>query len=171
MARTDHLDLASLRLRPGEGRRLELSIVQEGLELGGERYEVAPADVDARLDVACMVGGGFTLRLRFSARVSGPCMRCLEPAVLEVAIDAREVDAPGGGEELDSPYVEGGVLDVRRWAHDAVSLALPTPLACEPGCLGLCPVCAVRLASAGPDHHHDPGPDPRWEALRRLKLE
>ena len=171
MARTDRLDIGSLRLRPGEGRRLELSVAQEGLELGGERYAVEPADVAATLDVSRMVGGGLGMRLRFAARVSGPCMRCLEPAAVDVAIDAREVDVPAGGEELDSPYVEDGVLDVRRWVHDAVALALPTPLLCEDGCLGLCPVCAVRLAAAGPDHHHEAAPDPRWEALRRLKLE
>jgi len=34
-------------------------------------------------------------------------MRCLEPAAPLVAVDAREVDLPGGGEELDSPYVDG----------------------------------------------------------------
>jgi uncharacterized protein len=171
MVRTDRLDIESLRLRPGEGRRLELLVAQEGFELGGERYAVEPADVDVILDVSRMVGGGLGMRLRFDARVSGPCMRCLEPAAVAVAIDAREVDVAGGGEELESPYVEAGVLDVRRWVHDAVALALPTPLLCEEGCLGLCPVCAVRLASAGPDHHHDAAPDPRWEALRQLKLE
>jgi len=171
MSVTDRLDLASLRLRPGEGRRLDLSVEQEALELGGERYELEPRTVEVTLDVASLVGGGHTLRLRLGARASGPCMRCLDPAALELAIDAREVDVPGEGEELDSPYVEGAVLDLRRWAHDAVALALPTPLLCEPGCLGLCPVCAVRLAQAGPDHHHEAAPDPRWEALRQLKLE
>jgi uncharacterized protein len=171
MTRTDRLDLGSLRLRPGEARRLELSVAQEGLELGGERYVVEPADVEVILDVSRMVGGGLGLRLRFAAAVSGPCMRCVEPAAVDVAIDAREVDVPGGGEELESPYVEDDELDVRRWVHDAVALALPTPLLCEDGCLGLCPVCAVRLATAAPDHHHEAAPDPRWEALRQLKLE
>jgi uncharacterized protein len=171
MVRTDRLDIETLRLRPGEGRRLELLVAQEGLELGGERYEVEPADVEVTLEISRMVGGGLGMRLRFAARVSGPCMRCVEPAAVDVAIDAREVDVPDGGEELESPYVEGGALDLRRWVHDAVALALPTPLLCEQGCLGLCPVCAVRLVSAGPDHHHDTAPDPRWEALRQLKLE
>ena len=36
------LDLASLRLGAGEGRRLELRVPVEGLELGGERYEARP---------------------------------------------------------------------------------------------------------------------------------
>jgi uncharacterized protein len=171
MVRTDRLDVDSLRLRTGEGRRLELLVAQEGLELGGERYAVEPAEVEVTLDISRMVGGGLGMRLRFGARVSGPCMRCLEAAAVDVAIDVREVDVADGGEELESPYVEGGALAVRRWVHDAVALALPTPLLCEAVCLGLCPICAVRLSAAGPDHRHDAAPDPRWEALRRLRLE
>jgi uncharacterized protein len=171
MARTDAFDLGGLRLGVGEGRRLELEIAQDPLELAGERYEIGPRLLPATLEVSRVVGGGYALRLRFEATLSGPCMRCLDPAELTLAIDAREVDVPGGGEELDSPYVDGDVVDVRRWAHDAVALAAPTQVLCAPTCPGLCPVCAVPLARAAPDHHHDPEPDPRWEKLRGLKLE
>jgi uncharacterized protein len=78
---------------------------------------------------------------------------------------------PGGGEELDSPYLDGDHVDVRRWAHDAVVLAAPSQVLCRDDCLGLCPVCAVPLAQAGPDHRHESAPDPRWEKLRELRLE
>jgi uncharacterized protein len=171
MARTDLFDLAGLRLAPGEGARLELEVAQDALELAGERYAIEPPLVPATLEVSRLLGGGYALRLRFDATLSGPCMRCLEPASLAVPIDSREVDVPGGGEELDSPYVNGHVVDVRRWAHDAVALASPSQMLCAPGCLGLCPVCAVPLADAGPDHHHEPEPDPRWEKLRELRFE
>ena len=171
MTRTDHFDLGALRLAPGEGRRFELEVAQEPLELAGERYELGPEQVGVMLEVSRMVGGGFALRLRFEVTVSGPCMRCLETAALRLAIDAREIDAPGGGEELSSPYVEGDVLDVRHWAHDAVALALPDQVLCDADCLGLCPVCAAVLARAGPDHHHERDPDPRWAKLRDLRLD
>ena len=78
---------------------------------------------------------------------------------------------PGGGEELDSPYVDEIAVDVRRWAHDAVALATPSQVLCAPDCLGLCPVCAVALARAGPDHYHEPAPDPRWEKLRGIRFD
>ena len=53
-------------------------------------------------------------------------MRCLEPAATEIRIDAREVDQPASrDEELRSPYVTDGELDVGRWANDSVVLALP----------------------------------------------
>jgi uncharacterized protein len=171
MARTDVFDLGGLRLSGAEGRRLELEIAQDGLELAGERYTIGPPLVTATLDTSRLLGGGYALRLRFDATVSGACMRCLEPAVVTLAVDAREVDMPGGGEELDSPYVDGDLVDVRRWAHDAVALATPSQVLCAPDCLGLCPVCAVALARAGPDHHHEPAPDPRWEKLRGIRFD
>ncbi|HZC12983.1 MAG TPA: DUF177 domain-containing protein, partial [Thermoleophilaceae bacterium] len=114
---------------------------------------------------------GYSLRLRASVPLEGPCMRCLEGAGREIAIDAREVDQPGGGEELDSPYLEEEQLDVRAWARDALALALPTQIVCRDECLGLCSVCGENLNEAGPEHTHEPEPDPRWAALRELKLE
>ena len=171
MARTDLLDLGGLRLAPGEGRRLSLEVAQGSLELAGEEYAIEPEQVPVTLEVSRLLGGGQALRLSLEATLRGPCMRCLEPAALVVAVDAREVDVPGGGEELDSPYVEGEVLDLRQWVHDAVVLASPAQVLCEPQCPGLCPVCAVALARAGPDHHHEREPDPRWAKLRELDLE
>jgi uncharacterized protein len=170
MARTDLFDLAGLRLHSGEGRRLDLEVEQEPLELAGATYQLAPTELPVRLDVSRTTGGGYALRLRATATVSGPCMRCLEPAAPVFEVDAREVDVPGGGDELDSPYLAGELLDLRRWAHDAVALAAPDQVLCTPDCPGLCPICAVALASAGPDHHHEREPDPRWEKLRELDL-
>jgi uncharacterized protein len=164
-------DLGSLRLSAGEGRQLELEAPIEPLVLGSERYVAEPARVPVELTISRMIGGGYALRLRFSAAIRGPCMRCLREASPSVEVDAREVDRPGGGEELDSPYVHGETLDLAGWARDAFALALPAKILCREDCAGLCPVCAVDLADAGPDHHHESAPDPRWARLRELKLE
>lgn len=169
--RTDSLDLGRFRLVSGEGRRLDLEVAVEAFDFGGERYSVDGGTVDARLDVARMTGGGYSLRLRFVADLSGPCMRCLDPARLAVAVDAREIDKPGGGDELDSPYVDGEELDVRAWARDALALALPPSVLCREGCAGLCPECGENLNSAGPEHAHERPPDPRWAKLRELRLD
>jgi uncharacterized protein len=98
-------------------------------------------------------------------------MRCLQEARPVVAVDSREVDQPGGGDDLRSPCLDEEDLDVRAWAHDALALALPTQIVCRDDCLGLCPVCGENLNEAGPEHGHDPSPDPRWAALRGLRLE
>ncbi len=164
-------DLASMRLSPGEGRRLALATPIEPLTLGSERYAAQPQPVPVELNVSRMSGGGYALRLRFSAEVIGPCMRCLKPASPRVEVEAREVDRPGGGDELDSPYVHDETLDLAGWARDAFALALPVKILCREDCAGLCPVCAAALDEAGPEHHHEQALDSRWAKLRELKLE
>ena len=169
-ARTDSFDLATLGLASGEGRRLTLAVAPGSFDFGGTSYEVAPAEIDATLEVSRMTHGGYALRLRFATALSGPCMRCLEPAEPEAEVDAREVDQPGGGEELRSPYVEGGVLDLAAWARDAYALALPNQVVCREDCAGLCPECGANL-NEQPDHAHEAAPDPRWAKLRELRFE
>jgi uncharacterized protein len=164
-------DLAGLRLSPGEGRRLELDVHIEPLVFGSERYVPEPERVPVELEVSRMTGGGYALRLSFAASVAGPCMRCLAPAAPTVAVEAREVDRPGGGDELDSPYVHDETLELSAWARDAFALAMPVKVLCRADCAGLCPVCAADLNEAGPDHRHDSAPDPRWAKLRELRLE
>ncbi len=170
-ALTDKLDLDSLHLSPGEGRRLELAVEIGPLVLGGERYVADPCRPTVTVDISRMVGHGYALRLRFDAALAGPCMRCLVGAAPKVEVDVREVDRPGGGEELSSPYVRDDTLDLATWAHDAFALSAPTQVLCRADCAGLCPVCAADLNEAGPDHVHEREPDPRWAKLRELKLE
>lgn len=169
--RSDSFDLAGLRLTTGEGRRLELGVEIGRFDLGGERYRVEPDLVSVSLGVSKTTGDGYALRLQFSAGLAGPCMRCLSGARPEFAVDAREVAQPGGGDELESPYVEAGVLDLRSWARDALALALPAQILCRPECAGLCAVCGADLNEAGPDHHHVREPDPRWSKLSELRFD
>jgi uncharacterized protein len=169
-ARTDSFDLGTLSLASGEGRRLTLAVAPGSFDFAGRTYAVEPSEVDAILDVSRMSHGGYALRLRFAAALSGPCMRCLEPAAPTFAVDAREVNQPGGGEELSSPYVERDELDIAAWARDAYALALPAQVACREDCAGLCPVCGANL-NDDPDHGHEPAPDPRWAKLRELRFE
>jgi uncharacterized protein len=169
--RTDTFDLAPLGLRSGDGRRLDLHVALDGFEYGGQRYTVEPALVPMRLDVSRTTGNGWALRLRFTAHLDGPCVRCLEPAAPEFEVDAREVFQPGGGEELSSPYLGADEeLDLSGWARDALALALPGQITCRPDCAGLCSQCGANL-NEDPDHHHEPAPDPRWAKLSELKLD
>lgn len=188
--RTDSFDLGGLRLTSGEGRRLDLHVAIEPFSLGGESYPVQPELVPVRLDISRTTGDGYALRLRFEATLAGPCMRCLEPAAPTFAVDVREVSQPPGpraprgpaavrgrakpadeDDELSSPYVEDGVLDLRAWARDALALSVPSNLLCREDCAGLCPVCGVNLNQAGAEHQHERSPDPRWAALSELRFE
>ena len=170
-ARTDSLDLGRMQLLSGEGRRLELEVQLPSFTFGQDTYRVSPEPVPVVVDVSRMTGGGYALRLRFEAALHGPCMRCLGHAVPAYPVDVREVDQPGGGEELSSPYLDDAEeLDVQRWAHDAFSLALPQQILCRPDCAGLCPECGANL-NEEPDHAHEKGPDPRWAKLSELKFD
>jgi uncharacterized protein len=164
-------DLAGLQLSPGAGRRLSLQVPIDVLQLGGERYEVRPASVPVTIDVSRMTGGGYALKLAMSARLAGPCMRCLKDAAPEIEVQAREIDVPGGGEELASPYMHDETLDLAAWAHDAFALAMPTKVLCKEDCAGLCPECAIDLNEAGPEHGHERMPDSRWAKLSELKID
>lgn len=182
-------DLGGLRLTAGEGRRLDLYVAIEPFSLAGERYPVRPELVPVRLDISRTTGDGYVLRLRFEASLSGPCMRCLEPAEPTFTVDAREVSQPtdprtsaltsgrararheDSSDELASPYVEDGVLDLRAWARDALALSVPANLLCRPECAGLCPVCGANLNEADAEHHHERPPDPRWAALSEIHFE
>ena len=105
--RTDVFDLARLRLTSGEGRRLDLHVRVEPFSFGGQQYAAEPDVVPVRLDVSRTTGSGWALRLRFAVSVSGPCMRCLEPAEPRFEVEAREVEQPGAGdEELSLPVRE-----------------------------------------------------------------
>ncbi|MFL5886641.1 MAG: YceD family protein [Thermoleophilaceae bacterium] len=168
---TDTFDLGRLQLHSGEGRRVDVDVRIDSLVLAGQTYSAEGGRVTARLDVSHMTSG-YALRLRFDTKLQGPCMRCLDDADRGFSIDAREVDHPGGGDDdLRSPYLEGEELDVRAWARDALALALPTKIVCTADCRGLCAICGENLNKAGPDHHHEAAPDPRWAKLSELKLD
>jgi uncharacterized protein len=166
------VDLERLALSHGQARALDLEVALEPVELGGQTYEPAGGGSEARLDVS-RTSTGYALRLRYDTELSGPCVRCLEDARLELSVDAREVDQPAArDEELRSPYVSEGRLDLVRWANDAMVLGLPSQPLCREDCAGLCPVCGQSLNDADPEaHRHGGGGDPRMAKLRDLKLD
>ena len=166
------LDLERLALSSGQARALDLEVGLDPIVLGGQTYAPAGGGSEARLDVS-RTSTGYALRLRFTSELTGPCVRCLEPAGSETSVDVREVDQPASNdEELRSPYVTEGNLDVERWANDSLVLAFPSQPLCRPDCAGLCSVCGESLNDAGPEaHRHSQGGDPRMAKLRDLKLE
>jgi uncharacterized protein len=113
---------------------------------------------------------GTVFELSFTSRLHGPCYRCLEDAVLDVPIVAREYQAtnPDGSDELRNPYLHDHNLDLAAWSRDAVALALPDKILCRSDCAGLCPVCGKNL-NRDPHTHNDAPADSRWAALESLR--
>ena len=166
------VDLERLALSSGQARALDLELGLAPIVLAGQSYAPAGGGVDAKVDVS-RTSTGYALRLRFDTELRGPCVRCLEPAASDLKIDSREVDQPAANDdELRSPYVTDGNLDIGRWANDALVLAFPDQPLCREDCAGLCAVCGESLNDADPEEHrHQQGGDPRMSKLKDLKLE
>jgi DUF177 domain-containing protein len=169
MAEPLTIDIDALALRSGEAERLEIDLEPEPPLLGGEELPLESAPIATVIDVS-RATSGYALRLRADAAVLGACARCLGPARLVLAIDAREVDQGDSTDpDLRSPYVADGLLEAVRWLHDAIVLALPERVLCRPDCAGLCPVCGISLNDVDPATHvHEREPDPRFAKLREL---
>ena len=163
-------DLRQARLRPGEEHREALDVELPAFEFGGQRYVPVPEQVPSLLVVTRAVSGT-VFGLEFTARLHGPCYRCLGDAVLEVPIKAREYqDESPDDDELTTPYLADNLLQVSDWARDAVALALPDKILCRPDCAGLCPECGKNLNDE-PHVHEVATVDPRWAALEALRDE
>jgi uncharacterized protein len=163
------LNLRTLRLRSGEQYRDRHDIPLEPFELGGQRYLPVPETVSAEVTVT-QATSGTVFELRLPVRLHGPCFRCLEDAVLGLEVVAREYQAtdPEGTEELTTPYLTDGRLDLATWARDAIADLLPEQILCREDCAGLCGVCGRNLNDE-PHEHEEQSGDPRWAALEGLK--
>lgn len=162
-------DLRQAKLRPGEEYRDEQEIALSPFELGGQRYLPVPENVSAEL-VINRGTSGTTFELSFPVRLHGPCYRCLEDAVLDLSIHAREYQAtsPGESDELRTPYVADNQLRLSDWARDAIAVELPEQILCREDCAGLCAVCGQNL-NENPHEHEEEQGDPRWSALEELR--
>jgi len=130
--------------------------------------------------------GGFEVALRTD------CRRCLGAVELRLPVDfeldfvdaervpvfsagEREDDGEGevagtfGPDEADQVPYSGKELDLAPIVREQLLLALPMDALCAEDCKGLCQVCGANLneAACGCDRHV---PDPRWAALKNIKL-
>ena len=169
MADVTIFSVRNVKLRPGEQFRDVREVDLEPVELGGQRYLPLPGSPEAGLTLT-QTSSGLVLELELDVRVVGPCMRCLADAGLTLPVTSREYQAtsPGESDELTTPYLVDGRLDLSAWARDAVALALPDKILCRDDCAGLCPVCGRDLNREPHEHEGEAG-DPRWAALSELR--
>ena len=169
MADVTIFNVRNVKLRPGEQFRDVREVDLEPVELGGQRYLPLPESPEAGLTLT-QTSSGLVLELELDVRMVGPCMRCLADAGLSLQVASREYQAtsPGESDELTTPYLADGRLDLSAWARDAVALALPDKILCRDDCAGLCPVCGGDLNREPHEHEGEAG-DPRWAALSELR--
>jgi uncharacterized protein len=167
------LDLRTLDLGPGEAQSLTLEIPVAPVTLGGQRYDASPVSPTATLEVS-QSASGWHLRLQIAATFTGPCWRCLEPAVLDLAADVRDFQAFGRGsstdeydEDLDCEYLDGDQLDIGAMTRDALIDLFPATILCRDECAGLCPQCGANRNDE-PCTCGSGEADPRWSGLAEI---
>ncbi|HOA14152.1 MAG TPA: DUF177 domain-containing protein [Myxococcota bacterium] len=139
-----------------------------------------PLAIDVRLLLA---GKNVIAQGRVYGKLRAVCGRCLaerdfnlERRFRHVFIEGRDPagDKPeevlGETDDLDCTFFDDEQVDILSLACDEIGLALPLNPLCRPDCRGLCPMC-------GADRNLDPcgcvidDVDPRWTALKDLKLD
>ena len=165
------LDLRGLALRGGDRYEGEYPLELAPIVLGGAHHDVLiPHRVAVAVD---RVAGGFLVAVSLTAKVYGPCARCLSEVALETQAQQQEFvpTAKGGWEECDlSAFVEDMVVDVAAIAREALVLSLPGQVLCSPSCRGLCPQCGQDL-NRGSCECASEHCDDRWGKLRDMRSE
>jgi len=162
------LDVHELERRPGSMRTYHVDAVAPA-DLGTVVLAVplaSPVTVDLRLE---SVEEGIVATGTARARVTGECVRCLDPISDDVEVEFQELYVYPESDATDDEArrLDGDDLDLEPAVRDALVLDLPFQPTCRPDCPGLCPECGARLAD-DPGHDHGPPTDPRWAALADL---
>jgi uncharacterized protein len=169
------VDTRALGRRAGGMEAFERDAVARE-DIGGDVIAI-PAGEPLRLTVRLeAVTEGVLVSGSVHATAVGACVRCLDPAEVELDVTFQELFAyadraahhhqVGDLDEDEVRVLEGDLLDLEPVLRDAVVPALPFQPLCRADCPGLCSACGARLAD-DPDHGHDTI-DPRWAALRAM---
>ena len=158
--------------RAGESKRLERSVTFTEALANPVIGVPQGAEVNLRLLLESVIDG-VLVTAEVDYPVEGQCSRCLDPVSGQLSTEFSQLylwSEPDEADEEELPLVEQGFIDLSSELDDAIGLDLPLAPVCREDCPGLCPRCGVRLAEAGPEHHHDET-DPRWAALGELQLD
>lgn len=169
---TDYvIQVADLVDRPGASREVDLVLPTP------DGFELPLADVrdPVRLDAVIeSVVDGMLVRGVLTADIGLACARCLRPVTHAARVDVVELFANPAALDDEDEVEEGyelveAQLDVATLLRDALASAIPYRPLCAPDCAGLCAVCGQDLNEAVCGCE-DNDIDPRWEALRDLRL-
>jgi uncharacterized protein len=184
MRRDEHDDPMLVRLEriPAEGLDLDETVTSEWLTDALGEGSPFKARGEGRLRVHLLRAEDVVhVRGRAALQLGSECSRCLEPVSLaidtpiEVALfplgsePAARPDGEVARDDLGVATYRNDEIDLGGIVHDEVFLELPMNPLCSESCAGLCPTCGTNLNEQRCDC--EPAPDPRWSALRQLKLD
>jgi len=139
-----------------------------------------PVGLNVRLSLA---GKNVVAQGVLTGALTAVCCRCLaeSPFILKrtfrhvfvEGIDPaqdREEEVISETDDLDCTFFAGDEVDLLALGGDELVLALPVNPVCRKDCRGLCPVCGHDRNVSDCGCVIDDG-DPRWEALKTLKVD
>ncbi len=94
------------------------------------------------------LGIGYQFAGSFEARVSQPCVRCLDSVVEDIEFDVSETYLLNGQEDPDQEDVfalESDTLDVSDVVRQNLLVEVTEFPLCKEDCRGLCPECGANL--------------------------
>lgn len=166
------VDLAALEIAPGEVRVVDVPLPAESVTIGGNEYALTAEGEAVPIEVT-HTHSGWHIRVRAAGALSGPCWRCLADARVPLSADLSDFSSFGRDasddfdDDLDSEYVERGIMDAPSIARDALLEGLPTVILCSDTCRGLCPVCGANRNATSCECAIDTR-DARWDALQQV---
>jgi len=126
------------------------------------------------------IGQEILVRGNVSGEVQLTCARCLTDFTAgireDVDIELRPLldlertsqERELGSDDLNVGFFRGDALDVGHLAAEQISLCIPMKPLCQDDCGGICPGCGADRALG--TCQCEPDTDPRWSALKDLKL-
>lgn len=144
---------------PGErtgSADLHLEIWPERVDVTGSVHATFPAACDRCLE---------TFRQPVDRDFSWYLMR----SGVEQPDDVPDEEIELSLRDLDRSELVGDVVDLSTVLREELLLAAPAKTVCRPDCKGICGGCGAEL-----NHEEctcEPEIDPRWEALKQLKLD
>jgi len=96
----------------------------------------------------------------------------VQKALEEAGLDKSESEAlakPGASDDVDTEPFDGETIALEPVIREQILLSLPMDTLCKESCQGLCRICGQDLNERECGHDRTIR-DPRWSALKELKL-
>jgi uncharacterized protein len=101
---------------------------------------------------------GILLQCKFSGKITGECVRCLDNIIhaLETEFDELFAFSHRSTTESDLILSDDGNIDLEPLAREYLVLEIPISTLCREDCKGLCPVCGENLNLSVCEHITQP---------------
>jgi uncharacterized protein len=166
---------------PSEGLLVQLDIPRA---LFGDALEGMDADLDKttgnlRVELNKDRDDNVYARGDLKALVTVPCATCLGPALIKIDAPLKLTFVPEGDEadagddpldDQDISTYDGETVDLAPIVRENIILGIPMSPHCREGCLGLCSTCGQNKNERDCGHKTETLEDPRFAALKNLKL-